>query len=389
MTHLNNFDKDFFFELPTKIVYGQGALIQLPELLKTFHCQRPLIITDEGLVKAGIVAKVMAVLPTDLAVSVFAEVQANPKDSDVEAGANAYRTHTADSIIAVGGGSPIDCAKAIAVLVANDASDIRLFEGKNKPSKPLPPLLCLPTTAGTGSELTFSSVITDSERKFKMTIKNPFTAPKLALCDPELTLSVPPSVTAATGMDALTHAIEAYTATCAEPISDAMALYAIELINASLVQAYNEPENIEARSKMLMGSMLAGIAFSHSDVASVHCIAEALGGIFDLPHGLCNAVILPHQMQYNQEYCSERYARIAQILDNPEAEGPRDALWAVKAVQRLAKLVNLPSFKELNVDPALFPVIAQASVINISTQSNPRPMSETDYLELLNLMQRA
>jgi alcohol dehydrogenase len=213
-----------------------------------------------------------------------------------------------------------------------------------------------------------------------MTIKNAHTAAKIALCDPLLTLSVPAAVTAATGMDALTHAIEAYTALCAEPIADAAALYAVERIAGSLPAAFRDGANVEARSRRLMGSVLAGNAFSHADVASVHCIAEALGGRYDLAHGLCNAVILPHVMEYNMDYCRERYGRIGGGL---KAEGARAA---VEAVRRLACDLGLPRFPELGVKPEDYPAIAAASERNGSNASNPRPMNRQNYLELLNRM---
>jgi len=375
-----NFQSVFSFVLPTKIVFGSGCIKTIGNELSELAVVRPLIVTDAGVCAAGILDKVLSVLPKNIEYKVFDKVEANPKDIDVSAGAEAYYAFGADSIVAVGGGSPIDCAKSIAVLVANGASDIKAFEGKNVPSKPLPPLVCIPTTSGTGSELTFSSVITDTRNSYKMTVKNRFTAPKTAICDPVLTLTVPPSITAATGMDALTHAVEAFTATCSEPISDAAALYAIELISQNLVPAFENGNNLEARSRMLMGSMLAGIAFSHSDVASIHCIAESLGGMYDLPHGVCNAIFLPYMMEYNMNYCAHQYARIAMTMGLE-----RDAQAAVHAVKQLAKEVKLPSFSSLHVDRADFGIIASISAKNLSNESNPRPMNEHDYLAVLNM----
>ena len=384
---MDNFAQVFSFVLPTKIVFGIDSLQHLGEELHLLGGKHPLIVTDAGIVYAGILQKVLDALPENFTFSIFDGVEANPKDTDVEAGASMYRNHTCDCLLAIGGGSPIDCAKAIGVLIANEASDIRAFEGKNADSKPIPPLLCIPTTSGTGSELTFSSVITDTSRQFKMTIKNAYTAPRVAICDPVLTMTVPAHITAATGMDALTHAIEAYVATCSEPISDAVALYAIELINANLVDAFTDGNNLHARSRMLMGSMLAGIAFSHSDVASVHCIAEALGGLYDLAHGVCNAVILPHMMEYNLDYSKGRFARIAAAMGAPSTLSVDEAaLFAVARTKELAQLVQLPAFADLGVKPEDFPRIASASAANISTQSNPRPMNETDYLAVLNKM---
>jgi len=382
---MSKIQSTFSFVLPTKIEFGPGCLKNLPNELKARKIARPLIVTDKGIAAAGILDKALALLEGKFSFHVFDGVEANPRDVNVSEGAKAYSSSGADSIIAIGGGSPIDCAKAIGVLAANGAADIKAYEGKNAPSKPLPPLVAVPTTAGTGSELTFSSVITDTKNRYKMTIKNPFTAPKIAICDPELTLTVPAPTTAATGMDALTHAIEAISATCAEPISDALALYAVELIYGNLVKAFKDGGNLEARSNMLMGSLLAGIAFSHSDVASVHCIAESLGGIYDLPHGVCNAIFLPYIMEYNMNHCVEAYARIAKAMGLKFSSEHQGAVAAVMEVQELAKSVKLPSFASLNVKQDDYPAIALASAKNISTASNPRPMAESDYMEVLKM----
>ena len=383
---MNDWNAMFDFVLPTKIIFGAGCVTRVGEEMAKLGGRKPLLITDAGIEKAGIVQRVLDAFGADCVV--FNGVEQNPKDANVVAGAKKYREAGADCMIAVGGGSPIDCAKAIGVLVAGESDDVKQFEGKTATAKPIPPLITVPTTSGTGSELTFSAVITDSANKYKMTIKNAYTAAKVAVCDPCLTLSVPPSVTAATGIDALTHAIEAYTATCAEPISDAVALYAVELIYGSLVEAYKNGDNLEARSKMLMGSMLAGIAFSHSDVASVHCIAESLGGMFDLPHGMCNAIILPYMMEYNIDYCMDRYARLARAMGLTPDKGREGAMRAVQAVQQLAADVGLPPFESLRITEDQFPVIAKASAKNISTMSNLRPMTEEDYLNVLHMASR-
>lgn len=381
---MNNFTAPFSFVLPTKIVYGPGCISSLLDELAIFDGKRPIIVTDKGVKQAGILDKITAILQRgNIEYTVYDGVEPNPKDVNVEEGAKVAREFNADSIIAVGGGSPIDCAKSIGVLLAHNGDKIKKYEGKTAATKPLPLLVTIPTTSGTGSELTFSSVITDTENNYKMTVKSQYTAAKVAICDPELTLSVPAHITASTGMDALTHAIEAYTAKCAEPISDAVALYATELIYNNLVSAVNEGSNLEARSGMLLGSMLAGIAFSHSDVASVHCIAESLGGVYDLPHGVCNAIFLPHVMEYNMDYCIERYARIAKSM-GLEFENEREgAEKAVEAVKKLALDVKLPLFSSLNVNAEDFDKLAEMSLRNISTESNPRTMTKEDYLTVI------
>lgn len=385
-----NLTESFQFVLPTKVVYGPGCIKELPEQLAAFGGKRPILVTDPGVMKSGIADKIAKLLK-DAGVEylLFDGVEANPKDINVEEGAKRAREFGADSIIAVGGGSPIDCAKSIGVLLAHNADKIKKYEGKTAATLPLPLLITIPTTSGTGSELTFSSVITDTENHYKMTVKSPFTAAKLAICDPELTLSVPAHVTASTGVDALTHAIEGFTANCSEPIADAVALYAIELIYGNLVKAYKDGSNLEVRSAMLMGSMLAGIAFSHSDVASVHCVAESLGGVYDLPHGACNAIFLPYVMEYNMEYCKAKYARVARAMGFAFLTDDEGAALAVEAVKKLCRDVELPTFKSLNVPEESFEQIAEMSARNISTQSNPRPMSKEDYMNVLRAAYKA
>lgn len=381
---MNNLTLPFSFTLPTKIVYGPGCIFNLIEELKVNNGKRPIIVTDKGIREAGLLDRITSILDNNkVKYIIYDGVEPNPKDVNVEEGAKIAREFGADSIISIGGGSPIDCGKSIGVLLSHNEDKIKKYEGKTAATKHLPLLIAIPTTAGTGSELTFSSVITDTKNNYKMTIKSPYTAPKVALCDPELTLTLPAHITASTGMDALTHAIEAYTANCSEPISDGLALYAIELIYNNLVLAFNEGQNLEARSGMLLGSMMAGIAFSHSDVASVHCIAESLGGVYDLPHGVCNAIFLPHVMEYNMNYAVEKYGRIGKAMGLDFEDIKEGAQKAVNGVKSLAIDVELPIFSDLEVNINDFERLAEMATRNISTQSNPRPMNKDDYLTIL------
>ena len=380
----------FEFTLPTKIIFGPGCVKQLAEEIAAIGGKKPLIITDPGIRGAGIDRIVTGLLDeAGIEYGLFDGVEANPKDVNAEAAAREARACGADFLIAVGGGSPIDCAKAVGVLLAHDAEFIKPYEGKTAATLPNPPLITIPTTSGTGSEITFSSVITDTKNKYKMTVKSPYTAATTALCDPDLTISVPPAVTAATGVDALTHSIEGFTATCSEPIGDAAALYSIELIAGNLVKAYKDGSDLEARSNMLMASMLGGISFSHSDVASVHCIAEALGRMYDLPLGTCNAIFLPYVMEYNMDYCVDRYARVAGALGLTYDSDEDGAAKAVAYVKQLTKDVELPTFASLDPDPADFPALADMAYKNGSNDSNPRPMTAADYEALLKIVYEA
>ena len=370
----------FSFEMPTRIEYGLGVVKNLGQEITRMGVLRVLVVTDKGVRKAGLDTLVVKLLrDSGVEYLVFDGVEPNPKDRNVEEGAALARELGAEAIVALGGGSPIDCAKAICVLVTHGGR-IKEYEGRGKVVKPVLPWIAIPTTAGTGSEVTFSSVITDTENRYKMTVKSPRMAAKVALVDPELTLTVPSPVTAATGVDALTHAIEAYTVTCSEPISDAVALQAIELISPHLRTAVRDGQNREARAGMMLGSLLAGIAFSHSDVGSVHCMAESLGGIYDLPHGVCNAVLLPYVMEYNKDYCRERYARVAQAMGIVAlVDGAREA---VEAVKSLCADVGLPAFSTLGIKSSDLDLLADVSAKNGSTPSNPRPMGKDDYMRV-------
>ncbi|SMP67913.1 iron-containing alcohol dehydrogenase [Anoxynatronum buryatiense] len=373
--------KPFTFTLPTDIHFGPGVVKELPGLLKSEGIRQVLVVTDPGIIKASLL-DVLDLLLTEAAVNyaVYEQVSPNPRDTEVETAARMGRETGAQAVIALGGGSPIDCAKAVNVLLSLGEERIKPFEGKGKVPRPLLPLYTIPTTSGTGSEVTFSSVINDTLNQYKMTVKSPYMAPRAALVDPEMTLDLPGPVTAATGMDALTHAIEAYTVNVANPISDALALQATELISASLVKAYQQGDHLEARSAMMLGSLLAGLAFSHSDVGAVHCMAESLGGRLDLPHGLCNAILLPYVMAFNQPACTARYARLAQAMGCRFSSDEAGAAAAISRVKELSQLVELPPFSHLRISPDDFEEMAALSANNISTESNPRPMTKEDYL---------
>ena len=374
----------FSFELPTRIEYGVGAIGKLVESVQELGSRKVLIVTDGGIEASGLLSDISDQLSTArMEYEIFSEVEPNPKDHNVHAGAKIAKGIQADCLVAVGGGSPIDCAKAIAVL-ATHGGGVRDYEGGHKISGNVLPLIAIPTTAGTGSEVTFSSVITDTGEGFKFTVKHPCMAPRIALLDPQMTITMPAGLTAATGMDALTHAIEGYTVKVSEPLADAVALYAIELVTRYLKTAVFEGADMEARAGMLLGSVLAGIAFSHSDVGSVHCIAEALGGKYDTAHGVCNAVVLPVVMEYNMDYCRERYARIALAMGISFDSTEDGARKSVEAVKQLAVDVKLPDFSSFGVKTEDIEELALKSFVNGSNVDNPRAMTKDDYVNLFN-----
>jgi len=375
---INSFD----FILPTKIRYGTGMVQVLGEELRLLHAKKVMIITDNGLVKAGLVKTITDLIDKEgLTFITYSEIEANPKDYNVECAAETARLESIDTIVAFGGGSPIDAAKAVAVLT-KQGGKARDYQGKGKITADCIPLITIPTTAGTGSEVTFSSVITDTLEKFKFTIKSTAIAAKVAIIDPELTLSVPPLVTAATGIDALTHAIEGYTACCTEPIAEAVGLYAIEYIAKNIVAAVKNGADLAARDKMMMGSLLAGLSFSHADVASVHCMAEALGSIYDAPHGMCNAILLPYVMEYNLPSAQFKYARVARAMGIDEQDDAIAAMKGIEYIKTLSREIGLPGIKALNINEEDFTLLAEMSVKNGSNDSNPRKITKDDYVWL-------
>lgn len=376
--------QSFHFSLPTKIRYGAGMVRALGEELEQLNAKKAMIITDKGISGTGMITIAADILKKEgIPFVVYDEIEANPKDYNVEACAEKAREETVDTLIALGGGSPIDAAKAVAVL-ARQGGKVRSYQGAGKIKDGCLPLLTIPTTAGTGSEVTFSSVITDTTEKFKFTIKSTAIAAKTAIIDPELTLTVPPLTTAATGIDALTHAIEGYTARCTEPIAEALGLYAVEYIAKNIAEAVRNGGNMEARDGMMMGSLLAGLSFSHADVASVHCMAEALGSMYDAPHGMCNAILLPYVMEYNLPAAEYKYARVARAMGIEEADDGRAAIIGIEHIKELMREIGLPGIGSLGVNPEDFELLAEMSVINGSNGSNPREMKKEDYLALFN-----
>lgn len=374
----------FDFILPTKIRYGAGVINVLGEELHALGAKNVLLITDKGLTKTAMFSRLTALIEKEgIRFAVYDAIEANPKDINVESCAEVARAEGIDTLVAFGGGSPIDAAKAVAVL-ARQGGKVRSYQGKGKIKDDCLPLLTIPTTSGTGSEVTFSSVITDTQEKFKFTIKSPAIAAKTAIIDPELTLSVPPLITAATGIDALTHAIEGYTANCTEPLAEAVGLYAVEYIAGNIVEAVQNGGNLEARDKMMMGSLLAGLSFSHADVASVHCMAEALGSLYDAPHGLCNAILLPYVMEYNLPEAQVKYARIARAMGIDEKDDLKASLRGIEHIRKLSAETGLPRIKSLNVRPEDCELLAEMSVKNGSNDSNPKPIDKAGYLVLFN-----
>jgi alcohol dehydrogenase len=369
------------FHMPTRVIFEPGSLEQLKHLVEEeLQTRRPYLVTDRGIRSSGIADRVRDMFPD---MPVFDEVEPNPRDTTVDRAGEEARRLQPDLVIGLGGGSVLDAAKAVALLAANPGR-IEDFEGKAKYKERPLPVVAVPTTCGTGSEVTWVSVITHTGRSFKMSIKGPEMYPAAALVDPDLLKSLPKDLVASTGLDALTHAVEAYTVKPASPVTDLFARESLRLIFESLEDAYMDiRSHARARENLMLGSMLAGFAFGNSDVGSVHCIAESVGSVYDTPHGVANSIFLPVVMEYNLPIVSARYADIARIAGIDEPDDYKAAKLLVKKVNKLARDLNIPFLRETGVEEGRLLELAKKSYRNNSTPSNPRDASESDYLEML------
>lgn len=367
--------------MPTRMIFEPGSLAQLKHLVaEEMKAARPYLVTDLGIRSSGIADRVTNIFPE---ISVFDGVEPNPRNTTVDRAGEEIRRLKPDLIIGLGGGSVLDAAKAVALLGTNPGK-IEDYEGKAKYLTPPLPLVAVPTTCGTGSEVTWVSVITHVGRKFKMSIKGPEMYPAAAVVDPDLLKSLPKDLVASTGLDALTHAVEAFTVKPASPVTDLFAREALRLIFGSLEDAYKDiKDNAKAREDLMLGSTLAGFAFGNSDVGSVHCIAESVGSVYDTPHGVANSIFLPVVMEYNMPVVTERYAEIARIAGIEEADDEKAAKLLIKKVKKLARDFNIPFLHETGVEEGRLLELAKKSYENNSTPSNPRDASEADYLEML------
>jgi alcohol dehydrogenase len=370
------------FHMPAKIIFGSGVLSQLTTIVNDMNASDLFLVTDEGIIASGIVKLILSRLESSFHVNTFDAVEPNPKSTTINAGGEAVRSLQPDLVIGLGGGSSLDAAKAIALLATNPGS-IELYEGRHKYRSPPLPMIAIPTTCGTGSEVTWVSVITDAKRRFKMSIKGPDMFPDVALVDPDVLITLPRPLLASTGMDALTHAIEAYTAIPRTVFTDTLAIKAMTLIFDSLLTAYNDITQPQQRESMMLASTLAGMAFGNSDVGAAHCIAETIGGLYDVPHGVANAMFLPAVMEYNLSASKERYAYIARFLRCIDQDDTTAAKALIEKIRLLSRELQIPSFSSLKIPESDFPEIAKRSVQNNSNGSNPRKVGIPGYLQIL------
>jgi alcohol dehydrogenase len=370
------------FKNPTRVVFGPGSLSQLRQIVREgLKAKRPFLVTDKGVEEAGILRNVISQIP---GIPVFNEIEENPKHLTVDQGGELVRQLQPDLIIGLGGGSVLDAAKAIALLATNPGK-IENYEGREKYKTPPLPVLAIPTTCGTASEVTWVSVITHTVRKFKMSIKGHRMFPAVALVDPDLLKTLPSGLVASTGMDALTHAVEAYTVKPANFMTDIFARESLFYIFAYIEAAFRDIKaNSEAREGLMKGSMLAGFAFGNSDVGAVHCLAESIGALYDIAHGVANAVFLPYVMEYNLPASTRKFAEIAKIAGIDFEDDTEAARSLIQKVKQLSKALNIPSFKDIGIKESHFPEIAQKSFENNSNPSNPREVSPQDYMDILS-----
>ncbi|MDQ1771055.1 iron-containing alcohol dehydrogenase [Labilibaculum sp. A4] len=371
--------------LPPLSLVGPNALLELKDELAARGFTKALFVTDEVLVKIGVAEKVEDVLKgAGLDYVTYSSVKQNPNTENVKEGLAILTENKCDCIITLGGGSPQDCGKAVGVLATNGGS-IEDYEGIHVSKKKSLPIIAINTTAGTASEITINYVITDEKRKVKMVMVDKNCLVDIAVNDSMLMLNKPASLTAATGMDALTHAIEAYVTAGAFEWSDTLALKSIELIGSSLRDAVKDGQNIEARTKMAWGQFIAGQAFSNCGLGYVHSMAHQLGGMYDLPHGVCNAILLPYVEEFNAEVCGEKLGKVAEALgaDTTGMSVDEKKKAAIDAIKKLSKDVGIPAgLKELNVDPKDFKAMAKNAMADVCTGGNPREVSLEETIKI-------
>lgn len=374
----------FGFVAPTEVVYGRGMVASVGEVTARYSHDRLFLLSDSGVVAAGLLNRVTEPLQTaGLRWHLFADIEPNPSVETVERAFAAYQAADAEAILVVGGGSSMDVAKAVGILATNGGT-ITDYEGAERVGRPAAPIIGVPTTAGTASEVTIFCVITDRARKFKFSCRSANLAMRRAIMDPELTVSMPPALTAAVGMDTLTHAIESYVSALAYPLTEALSLAAIELVHQHLERAVHDGSNIAARDGMLMACWMAGMAFTQARLGNVHAMSHPVGGHFNVPHGVANAIILPTVMDYNAAAAPTKFAAIAERLGHhSRGNEARDAAASVTLVRQLSEQIGIPgSLSAVNVPRAGIPALAADAMQSGNIAINPRPTTYEDMVRL-------
>ncbi len=367
--------------LVPEILFGVGAMSELGEVIREIGAERPFVVSDQGLMAAGWTSQAEKILRlAGLDVYLWNDLTPNPKDFEVERGAETLRASGCDVVVAVGGGSCIDAAKAVSLLATNGGR-ILDYVGIDKVSAPLLPTVMVPSTGGTGSDVTQFCVITDTARRLKATIAGRVIVPEVSIVDPTLLTTMPDELSASTGLDALSHAIEAYVSLGADFLSDAHALAAIRALSGSLLRSFDDPTDLGLREKMATASLHAGLAFSTALLGATHAISHQVGGLLDIPHGLCNAILLPHVIRFNAETAPERYLAVAEALGlQPMPGHARDTAELVaETVQLFADKLGVPhGLAAVGVCAEDIEKFAPNALLDAYITTNPRPVSEDD-----------
>ncbi|RKU39313.1 alcohol dehydrogenase [Candidatus Poribacteria bacterium] len=379
--------------LPPRIEFGDGTIQNLGEYVKAFDGKKPLLVSDAGVINAGILTKAIDALDTTgLAHAIYSDIEPNPTDISITNGVEAYKTETCDVVIAVGGGSVMDAAKAIRLLITHEPPLEPYYAdvgGLERIRGDMPPLICVPTTAGTGSEVSQGAIITDTslqttDRWRKRAIVTPFNMANIALLDPGITLGMPPALTAATGMDAITHGIEAYTATKYHPIAEGVALQALKILSANIQQVYHNGEDVTARGEMLLGSCMAAFSFQKG-LGAVHSLAHQLSTDAPIPHGIANAILLPPVMAFNFAHATKKYAEVARALgiDTTDMDTDEAGNAAIDKIREFNVELSMPTgLGAAGLDRKKIPKLGADAMLDHCHKFNPRECTEADMVAL-------
>ncbi len=368
-----------------EFIFGVGAIELVAQYVKNLGGTKVLLVTDPGLIEAGWAGKVQSILhENNIAFTIFSDVTPNPKDYEVDAGVEVYRQSRCDFIVAVGGGSVIDCAKGIGIVHANQQS-IRSFEGVDEVPQPGPAIICIPTTAGTSADVSQFAIINNTQNKYKMAIVSKLIVPDVALIDPQTTLTMPAGLTAKTGMDALVHAFESYVSNASSAITDLHALEAVKIIACTLPQAVHDLQDIEHRTNMMLASLMAGLAFSNASLGLVHAMAHSLGGLKDLPHGECNAILLKHVVGFNFDHAVDKYTRMAKAMgvEIQGANGDQVKQALLDHIDVFTQTVGITeTLGVLGIRQEIIPALAEYAIKDACVVTNPRSVEYEDVIRL-------
>ena len=364
-----------------EFVIGAEARLLAGRYAKNFGAHHVLVVTGPNIIRDGWVRDVTRSLDDDdISYTIFSGISPNPRDHEVMEGAKVYRESGCDAIVAIGGGSPMDCAKGIGI-VSSNGGNILVFEGVDKIVVPPPPMICIPTTAGTGADVSQFAIINDTQRRVKIAIISKKIVPDIALIDPLPLTTLSPELTAHTGMDAITHSVEAYVSNASSPVTDVHALESIRLMKGHLLLAYQSPKNIEYRYQTMMGSLCAGLAFSNASLGAVHAMAHSLGGFSDLPHGECNALLLEHVMAFNFPACPKRFGMIGlamgvDLSSLAHADKKEKIIAIIRDLRETLGITD--TLKDLGVTKQDIPTLAEHALRDPCMATNPRQPTAKD-----------